>query len=155
MCNRQQQPDRSEEKVTPTTSNRKSQVVVFGIFDGVHEGHRDFFQQAREYGDALIVILGRDSSARSLKSRAPRYSEEERIKLIGQQPWVSDVVLGDEEQSSYRVLQQLSPDIICLGYDQQALWEDLQRWMIEVGKEIPIHFLKPYKPNIFHNALLS
>ena len=81
MCNRQQQPDRSEEKVTPTTSNKKSQVVVFGIFDGVHEGHRDFFQQAREYGDALMVILGRDSSARSLKSRAPRYSEEERIKL--------------------------------------------------------------------------
>ena len=125
---------------------------MFGIFDGVHEGHRDFFLQARGYGDALIVILGRDSSARSLKSSAPRYSQEERIKLIRQEPWVNDVVL---ELSSYRVLQRLSPDIIGLGYDQQALWEDLQRWMIEVGKEIPIHFLKPYKPNKFHNSLLS
>ena len=54
-----------------------------------------------------------------------------------------------------RVLEKLNPDAICLGYDQQALEEDLQRWMIEVGKEIPIHFLKPYKPNIFHNTLLS
>ena len=147
MCNRQHQSDRKAEKLR--------RVVVFGIFDGVHDGHRDFFRQAREYGDELIAIVGRDRSARSLKSKTPRYSEEERVELVWQEPWVSDVSLGDEELSSYRVLLKLNPDAICLGYDQQALWENLQTWMIEVGKEIPIHFLKPYKPNIFHNALLS
>ena len=155
MCNRQQQAGGRAEELIPTASNGKRRVVVFGIFDGVHDGHRDFFRQAREYGDALIVILGRDRPARSLKSKAPRYPEEERIELVGREPWVSDVVSGDEEQSSYRVLQQLNPDAICLGYDQQALWEDLPTWMIDQGKEIPIHLLKPYKPNIFHNALLS
>ena len=124
MCDRQQQSVGTAKNLIPAASNSKSRVVVFGIFDGVHDGHRDFFQQARGYGDALIVILGRDSSAQSLKSRAPRYSEEERIKLIGQQPWVSDVVLGDEEQSSYRVLQvnrlerrtpKMNPNVVFAG----------------------------------------
>ena len=141
--------------MTRPVSNKKRQVVVFGIFDGVHEGHRDFFRQAREYGDALIVILGRDRTVRSLKSKAPQYSEEERLELVKQEPWVSDAVLGDEELSSYRVLHKLNPDAICLGYDQQALWEDLRRWMIELGKETPIYFLQPYKPDIFHNSLRS
>ncbi|MFQ6030393.1 MAG: adenylyltransferase/cytidyltransferase family protein [Dehalococcoidia bacterium] len=139
----------------PPPSSKEGRVVVFGIFDGVHNGHRDLFRQAREYGDALIVILGRDGPARSLKSKDPRHSQEERLELVRQEPWVSDVALGDEEQSSYRVLQRLSPDVICLGYDQQALGEDLKRWMTYQGKEIPIHFLKPFKPNIFHNSLLS
>ena len=129
--------------------------MVFGIFDGVHEGHGDFFRQVQDYGDALIVILGRDRTVRSLKSKAPRYSEEERLQLVKQEPWVSDVGLGDEELPSYGVLEKLNPDAICLGYDQQALGEDLQRWMIEQGKETPIHFLKPYKPSIFHNSLRS
>ena len=47
----------------------KKRVVVFGIFDGVHEGHRSLFAQAlrQAQGKAkedveLIVIVGRDSA---------------------------------------------------------------------------------------------
>lgn len=143
------------EKSPPPPSNKKSRVVVFGIFDGVHDGHRDFFRQASKYGDMLIVILGGDGPAKSLKGKEPRHSEEERLDLVRREPWVSKVVLGDKELATYWVLQELSPDAICLGYDQQALGEDLQRWMMAQGQEIPIHFLKPFKPEVFHNSLLS
>jgi len=100
----------------PTTSDRKSRVVVFGNFYSVHDGRRDFFRQAREYGDELILIVGRDRPARSLKSKAPRYSEGERIELVGPEPGVGDVVLGDEEISSYRV-RESNPDAMTSAGD--------------------------------------
>lgn len=37
---------------------------------------------------------------------------------------MSFAVLGDEELSSCQVLEELNPDVICLGYDQQELGED-------------------------------
>ena len=132
----------------------KKRVVVFGIFDGVHDGHRDFFRQAREYGDELVVIVGRDKSAILLKSKQPRYSQDQRLESVKQEKLVDKAVLGDEEQSSYQVLEKLNPDVICLGYDQQELGEDLKKWLREKGKEIPVHFLKPYQSDSFHNSLL-
>ena len=132
----------------------KKRVVVFGIFDGVHDGHRDFFRQAKEYGDELIVIVGRDASALDLKGKQPQHSEEERIELVKQEQFVDEAVLGDEEQSSYHVFDELKPDAVCFGYDQQELGEDLKKWLREKGKEIPVHFLKPYQSDSFHNSLL-
>ena len=37
-------------------------VLVFGTFDGLHEGHKDFLRQAKQYGDHLTVVVGRDST---------------------------------------------------------------------------------------------
>ena len=42
-------------------------VMVFGTFDGLHEGHLDFFRQAREYGDYLIVAVARDVNVKKIK----------------------------------------------------------------------------------------
>ena len=50
-----------------------------------------------------------------LKGKTLAYPEKTRLKLVAQGEWVSDVILGDEEQSSYRVLGELNPDVICLG----------------------------------------
>ena len=31
-------------------------VIVFGSFDYIHPGHLNFFEQAKSYGDYLIVV---------------------------------------------------------------------------------------------------
>ncbi len=74
---------------------------------------------------------------------------------MAQEEWVSDVILGDEEPSSYRVLGELNPDVICLGYDQQALRADLEVWMRGPGQKIPMYFLEPYHPETFHNSFFD
>lgn len=136
-------------------SKHLGRVVVFGIFDGVHEGHRDFLRQAREYGDKLIVIVGRDKISEQLKHKKPNYSENERLKFIEGEPLVDRVVLGDAELSTYKMLEELNPDVVCLGYDQQELGKDLEKWMKENKKEIPIYHLKPHKPDTHHSSRLS
>ncbi|HEX9722288.1 MAG TPA: adenylyltransferase/cytidyltransferase family protein [Candidatus Paceibacterota bacterium] len=140
-------------------------VVVFGIFDGVHEGHRDLFRQARELnlplstpgvdrGGELIVIVGRDAIAEQLKGKKPKYTESERVKMVQVEPFVDNAVLGDTEPSTYTVLVQYNPDVVCLGYDQDELEADLQAWLQKTGKNIQIHRAQPYGDGALHNSRL-
>lgn len=117
---------------------RLTRVVVFGIFDGVHEGHRFLFEQAKTYGDELVVIVGRDDFVRTFKNKEPRNAEESRVEMVEKEPLVAMAILGDEVSSSYQVLSALHPDVICLGYDQDMLEGDLKRWMREQGLSIAI-----------------
>ena len=120
-------------------------VVVFGIFDGVHEGHRDFFRQALRAASGqaeLIVIVGRDEICRRLKNKTPEHSEEERVQLVAQEPLVDKALLGDQDLSTYQVLAGLKPDVICFGYDQQRLREDLGKWLKQRKQIIEIHSCK-------------
>lgn len=104
-------------------------VVVFGIFDGVHEGHRFLFSQAKKYGDYLIAVVGRDEFVRSFKNKETEHSENERMERLLKENLVDEVFLSDKELSSYRVLQKINPYIVCFGYDQNLLYDDLRKWM--------------------------
>ncbi|MBI2642350.1 MAG: adenylyltransferase/cytidyltransferase family protein [Candidatus Wildermuthbacteria bacterium] len=128
-------------------------VVVFGIFDGVHEGHRSLFRQAKEHGDELVVIVGRDSASLRWKNKKPRHSEQTRLSLVSKEEGVDSAVLGDEEQSSYKVLENINLDVICLGYDQDSLEKDIKEWLLRTGKNIPVIRLKPHHPETHHNSL--
>ncbi len=136
-------------------SATEKRVVVFGIFDGVHDGHRDLFRQARKFGDEVIVIVGRDRVAEKLKGKKPKYSEDKRLEMLKQEKLVDDAMLGDSEFSSYTVLMRYKPDIVCLGYDQQALEEDLRIWLKKTGNDILLYCLKPHKATELHSSLLG
>ena len=130
----------------------RKKVIVFGIFDGIHEGHRDFLRQARMHGDILVVIVGRDSVSKKLKGKVPKYSEEERRKLV--EEVVDKAVLGDIELSTYAVLQDLRPDVICIGYDQEELEKDLAKWL-KNEKKVKVIKLHVYQPDMYHSSLLK
>lgn len=133
----------------------KTRVVVFGIFDKVHEGHRSLFAQAREHGEELVAVVGRDASCLRWKGKKPRHSEEARLAMVSHEKSVDRAALGDEEESSYRVVEDLNPGVICLGYDQEDLERDLRAWMIKSGRNIPLVRLKPLKPELYHNSHLA
>ena len=141
--------------------NMKKRVVVFGIFDGIHDGHRFLFEQAlrlsarladrsrrrqsfggqagQARGDVeLIAVVGRDSFVREFKKKEPKYTEEERVKMVEEEPLVDRAILGDEVPSTYEVIEKIRPDAICLGYDQYGLELDLKEWMEKRGASIPI-----------------
>lgn len=132
----------------------RKRVVVFGMFDGVHEGHRSLFRQTKKYGDELIVIVGRDSVYKKLKGKPPRYGEILRLALVLNEKPVDVAVLGDSKLSSYTTLRKLHPDVICFGYDQEALFADLSQWLQRKKFSIPLIRLNPYKPHIHHNSLI-
>lgn len=130
--------------------------MVFGVFDRLHEGHRSFLVQARAHGDELIAVVARDAVVQKLKGRAPHQSEEERCARLEQVDEVKNVLLGDEEQGSYKVVTHHEPDIICVGYDQDELYRDLRKRMIQgTLPKIRLVRTRAYKPDEFHTSLLT
>lgn len=106
--------------------------MVFGVFDGLHEGHRYFLMEAlRQAQGDLVVVVAHDETVRQLKHKTPKFGELERVEAIRKVLPQASVVLGDQQQGSYNVVKTHRPAMICLGYDQRELGDDLRRSMRE------------------------
>lgn len=130
-------------------------VAVFGVFDGLHEGHKDFLRQARACGDTLIAIVAQDRSVQQIKGKSSLLSQKERLVHVQNSGLADKAMLGDEELSSYKVLEAERPDIVCVGYDQHKLKTDLLAWIATSGANISVVELKPYKAEAYHTSLLQ
>lgn len=134
----------------------KKKVMVFGVFDRLHRGHLDFLRQARKYGDELIAVVARDKIVMELKNKTPFHSEQERLAIVQEVPEVTRAVLGDEVQGSYGVITVYKPDVICVGYDQQELAEDLAEKMASwTSALLTIVQLEAYCSDKFHTSHLT
>lgn len=138
-----------------TTRLTMKKVLVFGIFDGVHPGHIDFFRQAKKHGDILVVAVGRPSASKKFKDKLPKHSLAERIKFVQDAEHVDKAVPGDREQGSYEIILREKPDIICLGYDQRELGKNLRHWTKKSNPAIAIQTLKPYVPKKYHTSTID
>jgi FAD synthetase len=101
---------------------KKTRVLAFGTFDIVHAGHAKYLEESRKLGgrDAeLIVIVARDSTVKSLKGREPIFPEEQRRYLVESLKPVDRAILGYEGEDRLRVVEELKPEIIALGYDER------------------------------------
>jgi cytidyltransferase-like protein len=113
-------------------------VLVFGTFDGLHEGHRFFLTQAKKHGDRLVAVVARDQSVRVLKGKEPNAGEEKRRLDVSEHPDVDEALLGDEALGSYEIVSRVMPDAIALGHDQHALSQDLAQWIRAHGERIQL-----------------
>ena len=130
-------------------------MLLFGVFDGVHDGHRDLFRQARLHGEYLVVAVAPDNIVQQLKHRLPKLALAERIAVVAQEPGVDEAVAGDELLCTYNIITSHCPDVIALGYDQKELQEDLAARKDEFEFDFEIVMLEPYKPDDFHSSLLN
>jgi len=94
--------------------------VVFtnGVFDLLHAGHVALLEAARAEGDALIVGVNRDASARRLGKGPDRpvVPERERARVVAALAAVDCVVLFAED-TPLALIRQLHPDVLVKGAD--------------------------------------
>lgn len=132
-----------------------TKVMIFGVFDGVHEGHRYFFQEAKKLGDYLVVVVAQDHVVEQLKKRATKASLVERAKGLEQERIIDEVVAGDDELGVWNVVKKYRPEIIALGYDQHGLKENLESLRNEFDWQFEIKTIDAYQSHKYHNALLN
>ena len=131
-------------------------VLIFGVFDGVHDGHREFIKDAKKNGDRLVAIVARDEVVEKLKGKAPLHSEADRIKELLEVPDIDLVVLGDPEEGTYNIVKEIKPHIIYLGYDQQSLYENISNAMTKgVLPEIELVYGKAHEPEVFKSSIIN
>lgn len=121
-------------------------VMVFGTFDILHAGHLHMFKEARAYADKLIVVVARDVNVEKIKGIGALHSEKERLYFLENIKFVDEVVLGDKVDV-YKVIKEIKPDIIALGYDQKIYVDKLEDAITDAGLEIKIVRLSPYQGN--------
>ncbi|MFA6355440.1 MAG: adenylyltransferase/cytidyltransferase family protein [Candidatus Paceibacterota bacterium] len=131
-------------------------ILIFGVFDGIHDGHRHFISEAKTYGDHLVAIVARDSVVKELKGELPKETEVERIGGLLKIPEIDLVLLGDPHIGTYNVLKEVRPDIIFLGYDQEKLKKDLDKKIKNKElNEMQIVIGSSHKGDELHSSILK
>ena len=101
---------------------KEGKKVVFtnGCFDILHVGHVKYLQEAKSYGDVLIVGLNSDSSVRELKGPTrPVNTEADRAYILAALESVDYVVLFSEE-TPHDLIRNIAPDILVKGGDYEG-----------------------------------
>ena len=130
-------------------------VMAFGSFDVLHKGHEHYLEEARSYGDYLIVVVARDENILRFKGKKPKHDEIYRLDQVRNLDFVDAVVLGDKDDI-FKVLEDYNPDIICLGYDQKTINEEKLRQEMETrGIKAEIIKAKPFKPEIYKSSKIK
>lgn len=129
-------------------------VMVFGSFDVMHPGHLYFLKRAKAYGDKLIAVIARDSTIEKIKGKKPKYNERERREHVRELGYADKAVLG-YENDPYEIIEELNPDVICLGYDQNSFSKGLKEELEKRGLNVNIHRLDAYKEHMYKSSKLK
>jgi len=128
-------------------------VLCFGTFDVLHPGHIYFLQKAKEQGDNLVAVVARDSTIKEVKKIIPKYTENQRVEHIRDLKIADKVILG-YETDKYEIVEEINPDIIALGYDQEAFAKNLKEEMEKRGMNPKIVRIGPYKEHQYKSSKL-
>ncbi|MBT4110436.1 FAD synthase [Candidatus Woesearchaeota archaeon] len=124
-------------------------VICFGTFDHLHQGHLNYFLQAKELGDYLIVVVARDKNT----NKETTYNENQRLKEVKQQQIVDEAVLGDLEDK-YKIIKEKNPDFLCLGYDQEIDENKLKEELVKLNLFPEIKRMNPYQEDKYKSSLI-
>ena len=131
-------------------------IMVFGTFDGLHEGHLNFFRQARKLvaNPFLIVSVARDKNVMRIKGNLPLLPDKKRSALIRKSKLIDKVVMSGIRDHLPHIIKE-KPDIIALGYDQKHYVTNLKKDLKSKGIMVKIVRLKSYKKEMYKNHLLK
>jgi FAD synthetase len=117
-------------------SRGRVRVMTTGVFDLIHLGHIHMLQAAKQHGDELVVVIARDETVLKQKHN-PINPEEVRRQIVESLKPVDQAVLG-HHGDIYRVVTELKPNIIALGFDQTFNEADVERKCREHGVEVKV-----------------
>ena len=100
--------------------NGRRVVFTNGVFDLLHPGHVRYLEAARREGDALIVGVNSDGSARGNKGPSrPITPEAERAEIIAALECVTAAVTFHEPTPA-AIIRRLRPHVLVKGADWPA-----------------------------------
>ncbi len=121
---------------------RESKKLVFsnGCFDLLHVGHVRYLQNAKQFGDVLVVGINSDSSVRQLKGPSrPVQSENDRAEILAALAVVDFTVIFNEA-TPLQLIELVRPQVLVKGGDWQL--KDIVGADLVLGWGGEVHSLK-------------
>lgn len=119
--------------------------MIAGTFDIIHPGHIFFIKEAAKLGEVYVVV-STDKNAEKFKGEGPVVPEQQRLEVIKNIKNVHKAMLGRKDNDTLKIVEEINPDIILLGPDQEYDINTLKRGLEEkdLGKIEVIRLDKYY-----------
>ena len=110
-------------------------VITVGVFDYFHLGHLRLFENAKNFGDYLIVAVQDGNCIIKTKAGANiLYTTEQRIDLVKALRVVDEVIVYQDVDT---ILPEIDFDVFIIGEDQNhAGFQRAVKWCKGNGKEV-------------------
>lgn len=122
---------------------KMKRVLAAGVFDLLHYGHIRYLEEAKKLGGPsakLTIIVARDETVRRMKGQDPVIPEDQRRATVEALKVVDEALLGFEDLDLDRVIQQVKPDIIAVGHDQDAIRSQMEK--IKKARELDFEIVQ-------------
>ncbi len=94
---------------------KKKIVLCHGVFDLLHTGHIKYFNQAKSYGDVLVVSVTSDQYVNKGPLR-PVNKIGHRIEILNSLKQI-DYVIESKFPTAEKIIEKIRPHIYCKGPD--------------------------------------
>jgi FAD synthetase len=124
-------------------------VLATGVFDLLHTGHLRFLEESKRKGgprSKLVVVVARDKTVLRRKGKGPIIPEDQRRELVAALRVVDRAILGREEIDLLGILQEVRPDVVCVGYDQDEIRGAVARLIRKQGLPIKVVRIRRFGP---------
>lgn len=106
--------------VSELKNKKKKIIFTNGCFDILHIGHIKYLEEAKSFGDILILGLNSDSSVKKLKGKnRPINSQNDRAHILASLHVVDYVVIFDED-TPLELIKLIRPDVLVKGSDYKG-----------------------------------
>ena len=116
-------------------------VLASGAFDLLHYGHVHYLTNAKKAGGEnakLVVVIARDKTVEKFKGHRPVIPEDQRRALVEALKVVDEAILGYEDMDMLRIIEEVKPDVIALGYDEDRIERELRSLIAERNLNIKV-----------------
>lgn len=129
------------------TDRPRKTVITFGTFDVFHVGHIRVLQRAAAFGDRLVVGVSADALNIAKKGRAPVFTQDERLEIVGSLRCVDEVFVEESLELKKDYILEHGADVLVMGDD----WAGKFDWVSDVCEVVYL----PRTPSVSTTGLIE
>lgn len=111
--------------------NGKKTALLHGVFDILHVGHINYFEEIKKFSDKLVVSVTSDKFVNKGPGR-PMFHINERIKILSKIDLIDFIVISNSE-TAVKVIKDIKPNFYAKGKDYKIKKNDITK---NIYKEI-------------------
>ena len=141
-------PISTQKNLEKAREQGKKVVLVTGVFDLLHDEHKNFLRKAKEVGDFLVVGVESDVRVGYVKGEGrPVETQEIRIANVGKVEAIDEVFILPEEfnktQEHLELIKLIMPDILAVSANTPKFEKKKVIMEFVGGKVVVVHEHNP------------